>query len=909
MALASGTKLGSYEVVAQIGAGGMGEVYQAHDTKLGRDVAIKVLPEAFAHDADRLSRFQREAKMLAALNHPNIAHIYGLEHSDGVHFLIMELVSGETLQERVKRDGPIPIDEALAIANQIAEALEAAHEKGIIHRDLKPANVKVTPEGKVKVLDFGLAKAFEGDSTNVDIGNSPTLSMAATMQGVILGTAAYMSPEQARGKACDKRTDIWAFGCVLYELFTGKQAFHGEDITDILAAVVRAEPDWNHLPPSTPTKIRDLLRRCLQKDKTQRMQAAGDARIEIQEVLASPPTSVTATTAPVKRGWRDRAAWAAASVFIVTTIAFAIGFVLRAPKPPQPLQAVRLSTDIGADASLYTSLGPSAIFSPDGARLSFVATDTDQKRRIYVRSLDQSQAIALSGTEDAIDPFFSPDGQWLGFFADGKLKKISMQGGAITICDAAGNERGGSWGDDGMIVFAPDNQVALSKVSSAGGMPQPLTTLNRQGGVGSQRWPQVLPGSNAVLFTSSTNPNYEDADIDVYSTASGQQKTLLRGGFFARYLSNGHMVYMHNGTMFVVPFDLGRLEVTGQATPILEGVVTNPFGGAQFSFSESGNIVYVAGGRTGQNVSIYWMSREGKFIPLRETPANYRNLAFSPDGKRLALDIGDGKKRDIWVYELERDTLTRLTFAGENNVQPVWTPDGQRIVYSSLEKGGSYNLWWIRSDGAGDAQRLTESKQAQDAGSWRPDGKVLAFRQSNPGTAWDIMTLPVEGDEKSGWKTGEPKPFVNSAFVEVAPAFSSDGRWLAYTSNESGNFEVYVRPFPGPGGKWQVSTGGGGYPKWSRNGKELFYRTPDSKIMGVTYSASGDSFRADKPQLWSPGQFTDVGLDNYNFDVHPDGKRFAVLKASSTDQNAVVSKVSFIFNFFDEISRKVPPGK
>jgi Tol biopolymer transport system component len=912
MALTGGTKLGSYEVLAQIGAGGMGEVYRAHDTKLGRDVAIKVLPEAFAHDADRLSRFQREAKMLASLNHPNIATIHGLEQSGDTSYLVMELVPGEDLTERIKREGAVPIEEALGIARQIAEALEAAHDKNIIHRDLKPANVKLTPEGKVKVLDFGLAKAFAGETETTDFNNSPTLSQAATMQGVILGTAAYMSPEQARGKAVDKRTDIWAFGCVLYELLTGKQAFSGEDVTEILAAVVMKEPAFDALPANISPSIRVLLKRCLRKDRRQRTPDAATIRIEIEDAIAAPKDAGATQTAPTARGWRERVAWpVAAGVLALIAIAFAIGFVLRAPKPQHLLQAVRLSAEIGVDASLDTTTGASAILSPDGTRLALVASGADQKRRIYVRSLDQLQATALSDTEGAGDPFFSPDGQWIGFFADGKLKKISIQGGAaVTLCDAP-NGRGGTWGDDGTIVFTPDLRVALSKVSSAGGTPQPLTTLDTQAGEVTQRWPQVLPGGKAVLFTSSTTPGtYGDAEIVVYSMASGQRKTLQRGGFYARYLPSGHVVYMHEGTMFAVPFDLKRLTVTGQPAPILEGVVTVAnSGGAQFSFSETGSLVYVAGGGVSRNVSIYWMDREGKFAPLREVPGGYYNLSFSPNGKRLALEIFDYKRSDIWVYEWERDTLTRLTFAGEGNRYPAWTPDGQRIVYSSQEEGGVNNLWWIRADGAGDAQRLTESKSQQGEVSWRPDGKVLAFHQGNPSTSGDIMTLLVEGNEKSGWKPGEPKPFVNSAFIEATPAFSPDGRWLAYQSNESGNFEVYVRPFPGPEGKWQVSTGGGSFPKWSRNGKELFYRTADSKIMVVTYAVSGDSFRADKPQLWSPGQFTDRGIDVYTFDLHPDGKRFAVLKTPGTDQNAAVNKVSFVFNFFDEISRKVPPGK
>jgi serine/threonine protein kinase len=914
MAILPGLRLGPYEILSAIGAGGMGEVYSAHDTKLGRDVAIKVLPEAFAHDAERLSRFQREAKMLAALNHPNIATIYGLEQSGDTSYLVMELVSGETLADRVNREKAIPIEEALTIAKQIAEALEAAHEKGIIHRDLKPANVRVTPEGKVKVLDFGLAKAFEGDTANDDPSNSPTLSIAATMHGVILGTAAYMSPEQARGKAVDKRTDIWAFGCVLYELLTGKPAFNGEDVTEILASVVKTEPDWSRLPEATPAAIRTLLRRCLQKDRRQRFHEAADVRIEIEEALAAPPT-VEPTTAAT-RGWRDRVIWpVVAGVLAVIAIALAIVLVLRAPKLPQPLQPMRLRAEIGADTSLYTNSatnsGSAALLSPDGTRLAFLASGADQKSRIYVRSLDQLQATVLSGTENARDPFFSPNGQWVGFFADSKLKKISVQGGAaVTLCDVP-DDRGGSWGDDGTIVFIPNNRAALSKVSSAGGTPQPLTTLNKQTGEITQRWPQMLPGSKAVLFTSSSRGNfYEDADIFVYSIASGQRKMVQRDGFYARYVASGQVVYMHEGTLFAVPFDLKRLEVTGQPAPILEGVLATPAsGGAQFSFSDTGNLVYVAGRAAVPGVSIYWMDRAGKFSPLRETPGGYYNPAFSPDGKRLALEIDDGKRRNIWVYEWERDAFTRLTFAGETNTNPVWTADGQRIVYSSTEGGGVPNLWWIRADGAGDAQRLSESKSQQYAGSWRPDGKVLAFRQLNPDTDLDIMTLSVEGDEKSGWKPGEPKVFVNSAFDEREPAFSPDGRWLAYASNESGSYEVYVRPFPGPGGKWQVSTGGGTYPKWSRNGKELFYRTAEEKIMALTYTVSGDSFHADKPQLWSPGQFTDRGPGNYNFDLYPDGKRFAVLKAPGAEQNAAVNKVSFVFNFFDEISRKVPPGK
>jgi len=721
-----------------------------------------------------------------------------------------------------------------------------------------------------------------------------------------------MSPEQARGKAVDKRTDLWAFGCVLYELLTGKQAFHGEDVTDILAAVVRAEPDWNSLPEDIPATIRLLLRRCLQKDKTLRLRDAGDARIEIQEALTAPPTAVAAMAGPPSRMTRERLAWITAGAFAIIIIVLAIGFVLRAPQPQQSVPSVRLNAEMGVDASLDTSLGTSALLSPDGTRLVLVATGADEKRRIYIRSLDALQASALSGTENARDPFFSPDGQWIGFFADGKLKKISVQGGvAVSLCDAP-TDRGGSWGDDGTIVFTPDVGASLYKVSSTGGTPEQLTRLDKQSGETTQRWPQLLPGGKAVLFTSAAGGVgiiFENADMVVYSMVTGQRKTLQRGGFYARYLPSGHLVYLHAGTLFAEPFDLQRLEVTGQPTPILEGVATSPgIGGAQLSYSRTGNLVYVAGRAGGQNVYISLMDREGKFMPIRETPGDYRNPAFSPNGKRLALEIHDGKRGDIWVYESERDTLTRLTFVGQDNTSPVWTPDGQRIVYSSQENGGPYNLWWTRADGGGRAQRLTESKSSQSAGSWRPDGKVLAFSEDNPGTNLDIVTLPIEGDETSGWKPGDPKPFLNSPAAEVEPAFSPDGRWMAYQSSESGSYEVFVRPFPGPGGKWQVSTGGGVLPKWSRNGKELFYRTPDNKIMVVTYTTSSDSFHADKPQLWSPGQFTELGLFTYNFDLPPDGKRFVVLKAPGTGQTAAANKIAFVFNFFDELRRRVPAG-
>ncbi len=903
MSLASGTRLGPYEILAPLGAGGMGEVYRARDTRLDRTVAIKILPAQFSSDPVRKQRFEREAKTISSLNHPHICTLHDVGSQDGVDYLVMECVEGETLAKRLEK-GSLPLEHVLKFGMQIADALDKAHRSGVVHRDLKPGNIMLTATG-AKLLDFGLAKPAAPVATVATLTAAVTQSSPMTEQGAIVGTFQYMSPEQIEGKELDGRTDIFSLGAVLYEMLTGQRAFPGKSQLSVASAILEKEPaPISSVKPMTPPALDRAIRRCLAKEPEKRWQSAADLAGELQWIAEAGSQAGVPAPVILQSKTREHLAWAAAGVLALVAIALAIGFVGRKLKPPQPM---RLTAEIGAEANLITDPGPAVILSPDGTKLALVAAGSDQKRRIYVRSLDQMQAAVLSGTDNAYDPFFSPDGQWLGFFADGKLKKIPVQGGAaVTVCDAAFG-RGGSWSEDGTIVFAPF-QGALLKVSSTGGKPEPLNRLDRQSGELNERWPQVLPGGETVLFTSNTHlGNFEDADIVVYSIPSAQRKVVMHGGFHGRYLPSGHVVYMHEGTLFAVPFDLKRLEVTGHPAPILEGVITDlERGVAQFSFSDTGNLVYVAGGV--QNVSIYWIDSLGKFTPLRDTPAGYRNPAFSPDGKRLALEIYDGKRRDIWVYDWERGALTRLTVAGRANWRPVWTPDGQRLTYSSEEPGGTPNLWWKRADGAGDAQRLTESKNLQYPESWRPDGKVLAFHEVNPDTSWDILTLTVEGNEESGWKIGQPKAFLNSPFAEWAPAFSPDGRWLAYTSNESGNDEVYVQPFPSPGGKLQVSTGGGRSPKWSRNGKELFYRTADSKIMVVTYSATGNSFQADKPRLWSPGQFTSLGLF-LNFDLHPDGKRFAVLKAPGAGDASKANKVSFIFNFFDELRSKVPPGK
>ena len=891
MTIASGTRLGSYEVLSQIGAGGMGEVYQAHDTKLGRDVAIKVLPEAFAHDAERLSRFQREAKMLAALNHPNIATIHGLEQSGGTSYLVMELVSGETLAERVKREGAVPVEESLAIAKQIAEALEAAHEKGIIHRDLKPANVKLTPEGKVKVLDFGLAKAFADDSATEDLSNSPTLSRAATMQGVILGTAAYMSPEQARGKAVDKRTDIWAFGAVLYELLTGKPAFHGDDKIENLAAVIKTEPDWKHLPPSIPSKILDLLRHCLQKDKRLRLRDAGDAQIEIQEALTAPKDSSATQSAPASTSKLLLGVGAVAAVLVVL-LGVTSWALWRATRPVErPL--VRLDVDLGPDVSLDTPRGADAIISPDGTRLVYVS-----QGRLFTRRLDQPNATELAGTQGAFAPFFSPDGQWVAFFAQGKLKKISVEGGAaIALCDT-GTGVGGSWDEDGDIIAAINNfNSGLSRIPSAGGPPTPVTEL--QSGEQTHRWPQILPGGKAVLFTTSTSgTGFDGANIEVISLADHRRNTLVRGGTFGRYLPSGHLIYLNRGTLFAVPFDLDRLEVRGTPSPVLDRVDYSVLtGSAQFDFSQSGTLIYRSGETGGGLLTVQWLDTAGKTQTLLAKPGAYGRPGLSPDGQRLALEVTEESGTDIWSYDWKRDTMTRLTFTG-TAFNPVWSPDGRYILFRAAGTGISLT----RSDGAGKPELLTQSQNIQFPWSLRPDGKRLAFLEQSSGT-FHLWTVPLESDG-AGVRAGKPEVFLQTAADERYPSFSPDGRWMAYSSNESGTFQIYVRAFPDKGGKWQISNSGGTNPMWSRNGHELFFETFDNHIMVVAYAVKGDSFVADKPRIWSDRQVAGLPNASKNVDLAPDGKRIAALMPTETAEGQKAQNhVIFLENFFDEVRR------
>jgi serine/threonine-protein kinase len=910
LTLTPGARLGVYEVTTQIGAGGMGEVYRARDTKLNRVVALKILPDAFAADSDRLARFRREAQVLASLNHPNIAHLYGVEDAGSIHALVMELVDGPTLADRIAQ-GPIPLAEALPIARQIAEALEAAHEQGIVHRDLKPANVKVRDDGTVKVLDFGLAKALDpATASSAGVMNSPTLTEHSTQLGVILGTAAYMAPEQARGKVVDKRADIWSFGVVLDEMLTGQRTFKGEEISDVLAAVLRQDIDWTALPVGTPPRLTRLLERCLDRDLRERLRDIGEVRIEIAKILGGAPDSAVApapASATVRRSAVARVLpWALVGMGWIGLLA---ALLIWSPWRSVPVPSLRtLAASLGADASLDTdpggfgSLGATAQVSPDGTMLAFVAQQAG-KTRLFVRKLDRLQAAALAGTDGAADPFFSPDGRWIAFFADGHLRKVPTTGGAaVNVCDAPA-ARGGTWTDDNTIIFCPTNgsNTKLVRVPAAGGLPAVVGTLGD--GATTQRWPQALPGGAGVLYTEHLSiAAFDGANLVVAPLSGGAPKIVVRGGYYGRYVPSGHLIYMQHGTLFAVPFDLRRLEAIGQAVPALEGVTANPIvGGAQLSVSTEGTLVYVPGAAAEEANPINWMARDGKMSVLRAAKVNWANPRASPDGQKLALDIFDGQ-RNIWVYEWARDMSTQLTF-GSLNHYPVWTPDGRRVAFASDRDNGIGNLYWVNADGTGDVTRLTDSPNAERAYSWHPSGKFLAFQANRPGTGWDLMILPIERDADRGWAPGTPTVFLSTTATEQAPMFSPDGRWIAYQSNEAGGrFDVYVRPFPGPGGgKWRVSTDGGTEPRWSASAHELLFLN-QGRVMVASYTVAGDSLRMDTPRAWSPT--TDRVLGS-GYDLHPDGQRLALLAAP--DQGLVVrDKVVFVFNFFDYL-RKIAP--
>jgi eukaryotic-like serine/threonine-protein kinase len=875
--LAAGAKLGPYEIVAPLGAGGMGEVYRARDTKLGRDVALKVLPAAFATDPERMARFRREAQVLASLNHPHIGAIYGFEDSGDTHALVMELIEGPTLADRIAC-GAIPIGETLPIAREIAEALEAAHERGIVHRDLKPANIKITPDGNVKVLDFGLAKAIEGDPSLTDIHNSPTITSMATQAGIILGTAAYMSPEQAKGKPVDRRTDIWAFGSAFFEMLTATRPFEGETASDALAAVIRAEPEWSLLPSNTPQRIRNLLLRCLKKDPRQRLQAIGEARIAIEEVLSgTPEASSTVAEAHARR----LVPWAAAVAAVILAGLFAARDFMR---KPEPLPAI-VSQIAAPPNTRFVLTGINAappILSPDGERVAFSAIGPDGRQLLWVRTLNLATAQTLDGTDGAMFPFWSADGRSLGFFANGKLNRIEASGGPpLALCDVAIG-RGGTWGADGTILFTPNLSSPVFRIAASGGTPQPVTTLNGSLNERSHRWPQFLPDNKHFLFFAQSG----NGSVYVTSLDGGQPKLLLQNETGAVYSPPGYLLFVRQGTLMAQPFDASKLHLTGDAVPLAEHASVNAVTHrAILTVSENGIMVYETGDATSDADQPVWYDRTGKQIEVTGTSGNYVEPRISPDGRKLAIaNAPAGGNFNIWVFDLARTTKTRLTFSPASDRQPNWAPDGKSVAFMS-NRNGANHIYMNASDGTGASTPLTMDDASEFGPSFSADGRYLLFErlagQSN--SRREIWGVLLSGDRKAF-------PVIQSQYDLYAPSISPDGKWLAYESRESGRPEICVIPFLHGTGKWEVSTAGGLQPRWRRDGRELFYLSTDNKIMAAEITEQGSSLLVGNVQsLFQVNPVSFAGSSPY--DVTGDGKKFVVASLASSQASEPLTLV------------------
>ncbi|MEO8431136.1 MAG: protein kinase [Acidobacteriota bacterium] len=894
MPLEPGTRLGPYEILSPLGAGGMGEVYRARDGHLGLEVAIKVLPEAVAQDPDRLARFQREAQILAALNHPHIAAIYGLEKSGPVQALVLELVEGDTLADRIAV-GPIPLDEALAMARQIADALEAAHERGIVHRDLKPANVKLTPGGKIKVLDFGLAKAVSGDRSSPDATSSPTLTGRDTEAGIILGSAAYMSPEQARGRPVDKRADIWAFGALLYEMLSGRRAFDGDTVSDTLAAVLMKDPDWNALPARTPKNVRKVLRRCLERDRDKRLHDIADAKLELDEA-PEPDQILHDATSEIATPRRRLSAGLPAALAVLFALLAAAGWwsALRKDAKPAEARATALTVALPESDQIPFDDSPVLDISRDGRQLVFVS-DRDGTRRLMVRSLDRVGARPVAGTERAYSPFFSPDGQWIGFFADGKLKKIPSAGGVPIVLAEALNNRGGVWLSDDRIVYAPEFSTGLMRVPAGGGKAEVLTTPDTAGGERTHRWPSWLPGDDSVLFTIGTlkNPgSYNDARIAVFDAKTNKIRVVLTGGSMARYAPSGHLVYVRSETLMAAPFDARRREVAGDPVALSDRAAGDPSSGIIYAaVGGDGTLAYAPIAETSNGSSLVLVDRAGKSRPLPAPPRPYHYPRFSPDGKRLAVTIGlgHGNRDEVWICDVATGGLQRLTFGDENgNYYPVWSGDGTRVAYSSDR--GHQGIFWKGADGTGAEEALYPDARPDLPSDWSRDGKTLAFMRNYPTTeAWTISLA----DRK------ESPVEINSA----TPVFSPDGRWLAYTvlPGVDSPAQVLVKPVEGAGkgGKIQITSDLGAFPVWTD--KEIVFLS-EKTLVAIEVQTQPTFQAGTRRELFeTPYERSEMPLRNY--DVTRDGQTFVFVRGASDRTRNIVHVV---LNWSSGLAREAP---
>jgi eukaryotic-like serine/threonine-protein kinase len=861
--------VGPYAIIAPLGAGGMGEVYRGRDSKLDRDVAIKILPDALARDPERLARFEREAKVLASLNHPNIAHIYGIEESDGVRALVMELIPGQTLADAEK--SRLPLATALDYACHIAEALETAHEKGVVHRDLKPANVMITPEGLVKVVDFGLAAIPSRDGAGgSDPHNSPTFTMAATQAGFILGTAGYMAPEQAAGKPVDKRADIWAFGVVLYEMLTGQRLFDGETVSHTLADVLRAPIDFGKLPKDTPPAIRNLVERCLDRNVKNRLRDIGEARVIIERV-GKEPAGAPPQTAPIPVRSGGKLAWGVAGIFALAAIALAVIHFRETPPAPR---VVRFQIPVPEKLSdLLFDL------SPDGRTLAFSASQGG-RRQIWLRPLDSTTAHPLSETDGATYVFWSPDSAYLAFFVPGKLKKIAVSGGpSQTLCDAPGG-RGGTWSKDGVIVFSPGLVVPLMRVSSAGGAPTPVTTLSSSNEL--QRFPSFLPDGKHFLFeVANTKP--EINGIYAGSLDGSPRVRLTPDTSSAIYAApadgskSGMLLFRREGALMAEPFNPRAVRATGEVFPVAEQVVTSGNSDHLALSTSSTGVLAYSDSLSFSGGTLAWADRDGKRTPIGQ-PAPVVTQALSPDGKQVAMGLlpAAGGDSDLWMLDVARGLQSRFTFRPGRSVDAVWSPDGAQIAYNLDNR----TLYRKPANGAGTEELLVSETVNGRPQDWSRDGKFLVYMETGGKTGNDLWILPMEEPRK-------PVPYLKTPFDEADAQFSPDGRWMAYTSNESGMAQVYVQSIPASGTKFQISSTGGGQPRWSRDGKELFYISAENKLMAVPVKI-GATIETDAPkQLFDLDPIYPPLAGRWAYEPSPDGQRFLTLSSSRLSSNPV----------------------
>ncbi len=885
-----GQTLSHYKIISKLGAGGFGEVYLAEDSRLDRKVALKILPQHLSERADLRERFEREARAVSSLNHPHICTLYDIGEQDGIHYLVMEHLEGETLAARLEK-GALPLEQTLQYAIQIADALDKAHRQGVVHRDLKPGNIMLVKSG-AKLLDFGLAKQ-QATETPTNLSALPTEQASLTAEGTILGTLQYMAPEQLEGKEADRRTDIFAFGAVVYEMATGKKAFEGNSQASLIAKILEVDPQpMSELQPLTPTALDRVVKTCLAKDPDDRWQSARDLYRELKWIAegttdASLPT--TAAGIPAGSGWSQLLLPVVASVVVAASIASVAVWNLK-PAPARPV--TRTVVALQADETIQSSAIVPLAFSPDGSQMVYSAQKGDDPPRLYLRPMNSLEDQPLSGTEGANHPFFSPDGQWVGFFAEGELKKGPITGGTVlTICTTSGRTQGASWGTDDRIIFSTIGALRLLQVSADGGTPEVLTSLEGGPLESFLSWPEILPGGKAVLFATG------DGTIVVQRLDTGERKVLLQGGTFPHYVSTGHLVYSREGTLMAVLFDPDQLEISGSPVPVIEGIRSpvRAFGGAQLTISKTGALAYVVGSADESEGTLVWVDRQGISEPLAAPLRDYEYPRVSPDGQRIAVGIRERENEVyIGVYDVSRSTLTRLTFESGFNTVPAWSPDGKRLAFTS-DREGRLGIFWQMADGSGGVERLTTSDYQTVPASFSPDGQLLAFIEDNPTTGRAIRVLNLEDREA--------EPFLQNPYEETAPKFSPDGEWMAYSSTESGRREVYVQPYPGPGGKWQISTDGGQEPVWNPQGGELFFRIGDRMMAVELDTRSG--FASGTPQMLFEGLYLPTAFSYPFYDVSPDGQRFLMLQPVES-QTGGATQINVVLNWFEELKRLVP---